>query len=408
MNKKWLVPCIGALVWHSSVSRSETIVLTLRQAVVRARERAPAVVSARARIGEARASLRDASILLQDNPVVETFGGATSFPREGTFLALGVSIAQKFRLGGQRSARIEVANAGIVLQRLESADTTRRLLRGVAVAFLSALYAKKRTRVLASARDFAREVLRAAERRFQAGAISILDVNLAKASAARAAAELLAAQAARRVSLGKLRSLLGMRGDKGLEVEGHLRPGRRYALASLLAKAEARPDVEALVAALRQAQANWRLGRSLAWPDLGFRLSYQRTEGAHEATAGIFITLPIFQRGQGLRARSRARSRRLRFELEARRRAVEVEVRTAFESYRHQLRAILALERDALPGLERNETLALRSFNAGQIGLTQLLLARRELLQAKQTYLKSLLGGAVAGVELEASAGVLR
>src|SRR2546426_12647790 len=56
-------PCLGV---------SQDAVLTLDQALARARERAPSILSAKARIDEARGRLAGASVLLRDNPLIET------------------------------------------------------------------------------------------------------------------------------------------------------------------------------------------------------------------------------------------------------------------------------------------------------------------------------------------------
>jgi cobalt-zinc-cadmium efflux system outer membrane protein len=72
------------------------------------------------------------------------------------------------------------------------------------------------------------------------------------------------------------------------------------------------------------------------------------------------------------------------------------------------LAAIRALEADAIPGLDENERLTLRSFEVGQLGLPDLLLIRRETLEIRFAYLDALLEAALARIDLEASAGVLR
>jgi cobalt-zinc-cadmium efflux system outer membrane protein len=87
---------------------------------------------------------------------------------------------------------------------------------------------------------------------------------------------------------------------------------------------------------------------------------------------------------------------------------VITEIRTAYEVYTTQVTAVEELERDALPGLEENETLGRRSFEEGEIGLPELLLIRREAFETKTVYVERLLDVAIAGVALEARAGVLQ
>jgi cobalt-zinc-cadmium efflux system outer membrane protein len=116
----------------------------------------------------------------------------------------------------------------------------------------------------------------------------------------------------------------------------------------------------------------------------------------------------VFSKGQQLRAVGVARATRLRADLDASRARVRLEVRSAFETYSRRLAAVRVLETEALPGLDENETLTTRSFEVGQLGLPELLLIRREILDTRSQYLDALLEAALARVDLDASAALLR
>ena len=120
------------------------------------------------------------------------------------------------------------------------------------------------------------------------------------------------------------------------------------------------------------------------------------------------VTLPMFSKGQEQRVTGAARASRLRAELEAARRRVQLEVRTAFDAYTRRLAALRVLEAEAVTGLDENEQLTTRSFEVGQIGLPDLLLIRREILDTRAQYLDALLEAALARIELDASAALLR
>ena len=102
------------------------------------------------------------------------------------------------------------------------------------------------------------------------------------------------------------------------------------------------------------------------------------------------------------------RAARLRSDLEATRVRIDAEVRTAFDTYGRRIAAVRILEADAIPGLDENEQLTTRSFDVGQIGLPDLLLIRREILDTRFQYLDALLEAALARVDLDASAAMLR
>ena len=64
-------------------------------------------------------------------------------------------------------------------------------------------------------------------------------------------------------------------------------------------------------------------------------------------------------------------------------------------------------EAEAVPLSVENESLARRSYEAGQIGLTDLLALRRETVDTRLRYLDALLDAALARFNLRVAAGEL-
>jgi cobalt-zinc-cadmium efflux system outer membrane protein len=95
-------------------------------------------------------------------------------------------------------------------------------------------------------------------------------------------------------------------------------------------------------------------------------------------------------------------------ELEAAKSRIRLEVESAIAVFNRRRDAVQLLLTEALPGLDENEQLAARSFDAGQIGLPDLLLIRRELLETRFQYLSALLEAALARVDVDAAVGVIR
>ena len=394
--------CVQASVANA---QAQARTMTLAEVLARAREQAPQVVSARLAVEEMRGRLLGASLRLQTNPELEANLGNREGP-DSRFTDFEIGVGQSFEPRSRRSARIAGANAAIAQSSANVDETTREVLRLAAGAYFRVLHAQERILLLGATQELAANVHSVADRRFKAGDIAVLDVNIARASLARVRAEREAAEAVRSLAVGDLKQLLGIDGD--IRVEGELTRGNQPDLTALLQAAAQRPELRALEAGVQEAEAEAQLGRTFGRPEYGVGVRYAREEGDQIVLGGVTISLPVFSKGQELTAVGSARAGRLRAQLDAARTRVQLEVRSLFEAYSRRIAAVRVLDTEAIPGLDENETLTARSFEVGQLGLPELLLIRREILETRSQYLDALLEAALASIDLDASAGVLR
>jgi cobalt-zinc-cadmium efflux system outer membrane protein len=379
--------------------------MTLAEVLARAREQAPQIVSARLAMEEARGRLLGASVQFQTNPEIDAAVGNRNGP-ETRFTDFELGLGQSFEPRARRSARIAGANAAIAQSSANIDEVTRTVLRLAASAYYRAVHANERIRLLNATHELAVRVYATADRRFKAGDIAVLDVNIARTSLARVRAEREGAEASKVLALGELRQLLRLENDVG--VDGSLaRPGDTD-LNAVLQTASQRPELRGLEAAIAEAEAELRLGLSFSKPQYGVGVRYSREEGDQIVFGGMTVTLPLFSKGQEQRAVGSARAARLRAALDAARTRVRQEVRAAFDAYNRRLAAVRVLEAEAIPGLDENEQLTTRSFEVGQLGLPELLLIRREFQDTRSQYLDALLEAALARIDLDASAAILR
>ena len=379
--------------------------LTLSDVLARARAQAPQVVSARLAIDEARGRLLGASLRLQSNPEVDvSLGNRQGAGTRSTDLQLGAT--QMFEPPGRRTARIAGATAQIEQGVATAEETTRVALRDAAMTFYQAVYAAEQVRLLTASVDLANAIYQTADRRFRAGDLAVLDVNLARSALARARAQLEAGKAEQAAALGALRALLCL--DGPIAVQGSLALGDAPAVAALTQSVEQRPEFRAIEAAIREADAEIAVAKTLSKRNYGVGLRYQKEGDDHIVLGGLTISLPAFSKGQELAAAGTARGARLRAELDAARARARIELQTALDAHERRVGAARVLEAEALPGLDENDALTTRSFDAGQIGLPDVLLIRRELLETRSQYLSTLLEAALARVNVDAAAAVLR
>jgi cobalt-zinc-cadmium efflux system outer membrane protein len=372
-----------------------------------ARERAPRVAVARARIDEARGRLAGAQVRFRDNPVIDASAG----PRwldTGTVTDYEFGVSQTFELGNRRGARIAGAEAGVARETAVSDGTVRQLVRDVALAYVRTLLAQTRIDILRAAEAVANEARDVADRRFRAGDIALLDVNVARGAAARAASQTRAAAAEGTAAVGELKALLAWSDPSDPQPVGNLTDLVRAGLDAQVVPSAERPEVQALVAEAAEARADIRLGQAFKRPDLGFGVRVKRDEG-NQGAAGVFsIALPFFNSGQEQVATGTARERRADLERTAVTSELDLRARAAKDTFTLRLSATEPLERDVLPGLEENERLARRSFEVGELSLPDLLVIRREFVDTRLQYVEALAAAAIASIDWQMAAGVLR
>lgn len=404
LGKVPLAVCAVVFLWPDGVN-AQTARLTLADALARARAQAPRIVNARLTLEQVRGRLIGARLRFQNNPEFDaSVGGRRGGNDTSTDLELGLQ--QVFEPAARRTARVAAATEAVAQGAAEIEDVTRIVLRETAAAFFRAAYARERGRLLATAEEVATQIHSVADRRFKAGDIAVLDVNIARGSLARVRADRQNAVAAESVALGDLKQLLGIETDVSLQYS--FSSGEEADAAALLQAAIQRPELRRLEAAVREAEAEVRLAQTYRRPDVGLGARYKR-EGSDQALLGGFtLTLPIAAKGQELLAVASATATRLRTDLEAEKLRIRVEVQSALANYRLRADAVRILEEQALPGVDENERLTTRSFEEGQLGLAELLLIRREILDTRFQHLDTLLEAALARIELHASAGVLR
>ncbi|HET9229284.1 MAG TPA: TolC family protein [Thermoanaerobaculia bacterium] len=364
-------------------------------------DEAPSVVLARGRLEEARARLAQAGRRFQENPALEVNGGYRH--AEDDYLDFEAAVSQGLYDRNRRAARIAGAEAAVERAEAELDDARRLVRRDVETLLVRARIAGDRLKVLTRDRQSADELLAATERRYEAGEATALELNRARASAASARAEQGGAQAEESAVLSELQALTGQTVEIGESPALSQPPD----LEALLAKIDQRPDLRAIAAELREAEAEVQLGQALSRPGYGLRGGVGREEGAELVTAGVVVSLPFHDKGQETRAVGESRAAALRQALARARTAAEAEIRGRHSALLRHLDAARELEQTALPALEDNESLALKSFEAGEIGLGELLLLRREILETRLTHLQRLLDASLTRVELETAAGAL-
>lgn len=404
-RKRLIGLLLGVSLWISSADAQEQprpiVEITYESALALARQQAPALAAARARAREAESQV-DAASVWRFNPQLSGAVGPRLRSDETT-VDWSASAQQWLEIAGQRGDRVEAARAGAAAGVARSEDTQRLLLRDVSLAFIAALYWERRIALAEENLRLAEGVARVATRRHEVGDVGGLEQSVSALTVVRARSDADRARASLTQAEGRLKALLGIEASAQLVCLGDLRQ------LGILEEAKTdvgdRPDLRALRADIRQAEAEAALGRAGRVPDIALGASYSREESADIVQGTLTIALPVFDHGQGTAVVAEARRERLRSELDATTGTAAIEASTARATAGILSAAARRFEEEGLGVLERSERLATASYEAGAIPLGELLAVRREFVQAKLDHADLLLGAATARAELAASTG---
>jgi cobalt-zinc-cadmium efflux system outer membrane protein len=371
--------------------------ITVEQAVSTALERNARILAQRAEVDGARARARGASRLVRANPELEAAYGPRRSPGDETTTDFEVSLSQELELFGQRAARSDASAALLSAAegRLQAARV--EVAAEVRTAFARALAAEERLGIADESLALAREELSAAEERLRSGATSRLEVNAARAALGRAARERAETVHRRAAARAALVVLTGVEPVESVELVG--------ALAAAVPAGETldqlterglgrRSDIAAARREVEAARAEGRLAARSAFPNPRVGASYAQ-EGDPGGNARIVqgtlaFDLPLFARNQEERGVAAARERQAEIALAALTRAARAEIAQAVARLDAAADAARAWTGGPLEAVTENMKLVDEAYRAGKVDFFQLLLIRRETLEARNGYVDAL------------------
>lgn len=371
----------------------EPEVWTLERVVSEALAKSPEVAAARAEETGAEGELAADGRWLRENPQVEVEYGTDALMHDAGERRLSVALSQTLEVAGQRGLRVERAEAALEAARARRRAVELSVARAAADAAAELARLEAHEKLAEEALAAARLLEEASGRRFAAGEAPEVERNTAALERARAEARVALARSGTVSARAALNRLLGRAPPAPLSL----------GLAPVALPSELRGDQPELAAARAEAEAaraEVALLRRERIPDPTLSLGYERETWPEEHATGpdlhsapmlvarLSVPLPLWDRNQGELAAARARRAAREAEREARRREVEAERVSALEAYKAASAAEAALTA-VLPGVERNLSLIQRAYEAGELGLDALLLARDRAYAARGEAIES-------------------
>lgn len=403
-----LIGACGMAAWPASAQdAAPPLTITFENALAMARESGPDALVARAKVGEAEADRVDASIYPKTNPQVSVSAGPY-ITKDYLFANVTAGLTQTFELGPRNTARMAGVEAAVTRTQAEAESASQRAQHEAGAAFLRALWAAEKLALTTEMSELLDASAKVTERRVAAGDASQLELTGSRAAAARGRSGVKVAKAELQGARGELKAILGIPYSRELVLSGNLRDLDRLDLAALLKKAPRQPELRAVAAEKSEANADLDLGGALGFPDLGLGVSYELQDKDVHAILGLLtLTLPFVDHGQAVTAKAEAKRARAETESRLRLAQVTTRVQAAFGVYRDRADAVAAFENGAVSEYSKGVAMATKSFEAGETTSSELMVHRRELIDAQLDYVDRKLEAAMAALELRAAAGDL-
>lgn len=397
---------LAALLLALPGARAET--LTLEAALGRALAASLEISAAEADLAAAEGR-RVAAEASPHDPAVSGEAGVRLGPGDPA-LDWSVGLEQTFALGGRVGHARAAARAEVAAARARLAEIRRGVATRVRVAFVEALRARDLLAVEVTQIDLARSLLDVATKRFEAGAATRLDVNLARVELGRAEGRQHAARARSEVAEVLLAEALGGDPARGAAPEGTLDAPSAAPLPKpevLLESARARrAELVAAGEARRAARARVDQAAAEAVPDLSVSGFFRREAGTESIIGvGLTLPLPVSDRATGGVAEADAEARRLDAEGRALAARVDREVLAALSELRAAQATAAALQAQIVGTLGENLALLQSSFEAGKIAGAELLVFRQQFRESHVELVEARAAEALARLQLEAALG---
>lgn len=323
-----------------------------------------------------------------------------------------LSISYALDLWGRYRSQLASSQASLRATEYDAAATMVLTQSSVASTYFNILTLRDRLAIARESLDAARDILRIVEARFQAGAVSGLDVAQQRTTLANIEAGIPNLETDLAANEHALSILLG-RAPQSFEIKTAsmasvtlpaIAPGQP---SSLL---ERRPDIRRAEAQLQSANADIGAARAAFFPsiDLGAGLSRSLIAGGAgtASSIGASILAPIFSGGQleGNLIQSNARKRELAANYKKTVLTAFAEVEDALVSARSNAIRVQALNVAATEA-RRSYDLSLASYRSGASDLTSVLDAQRSWLSTRDAAAQARYNQYVAAINLFVALG---
>ncbi len=403
----WATLLIGGILLAADAAAQA---LSLDDALRRAEEANPRLRAAQAEATALEGQLTDARALLWNNPSVVGEVGRRNVPNDARQREHLVGIAQAFEIAGQQGYRREEAEQSLAAYREEVRELRRQVRAEVSRRFLAVLALQSRLETERAILKLTEDSAGIVGKRFRAGEDTRLQANVAEVEAGRALNEVRLLDEQLVQARAELAALLQLPAAELPVVRGELfATTPAYTLAQLLDLVDSRPQFRAFGHREEAARNRLALERAAVYPDvtLGIGAGQEGPSDARERLTlfTVSVPLPLFRRNATGIGRASSELTRTQIEREVALRDARAQVSALWRTLESLRTRVERLRDSVLPRLDENRKLSQRALAAGEIGIAELLLVNRQLLDAQRDFFAALIDYETTRVTLEEAAG---
>jgi len=387
--------------------------ITLEEAWNLAESASPALRTAQANLQAVEAQIAEARSLLWNNPQLSGESARRSAVQPGLpdqrTREWAVGISQAFETGGQAQYRRAAAESDKAALEGQIEEMRRQLRFEVERGFVQVLGLQQRSSLEDEAIKSVEQTAGAVRSRVTAGEDTRLDGNVAAVEVGRARNQLARLAAELVEARTQLALLLQLPPGELPRAQGTLARDGTYTLAELLESASRRPQFAAMDQRQRAARSRLSLERAAVSPDVtvGLGIAREGPGDARERVTGLNVSvpLPLFRRNAAAIARASADLTQLQIERQASEREARASV-SALWIKLEGLRSRLAQVRSGIvAALDENQRLSTRAYREGELGLLELLVVTRQVVEGRRDLLEAEIEAALTRIALEQAAG---
>lgn len=358
--------------------------LTLARAIDAALRSNPDLLASAYELSAAQARIVQAG--LRPNPQLgvelENFGGSGAAQGIDS-LETTLSLSQVVELGGKRGLRRAAAEADLDFVDIEQRARELDVLAEVTGRFINVVAAQERVRFAIQATALSQKTLDAIGARVEAGRSPEAERSRARIALTRALVEQRQVESELRAARYALSAAWGSPEPAFTTARAELFDLRAVeSFQALMDRLEQSPDFIRLASESRLREAELRLARVQARPNLTFSVGVRRFERTNDAAlvAGFSMPLPIYDRNQGTIRQAQVRLD----QTDALRNAARVRTRASLLALYQEMNAdrerVDTLRNEALPQAQLALDQTRSGYDRGRFSFLELITVQEELL----------------------------